>query len=137
MFVDSVSYTENLAAGTSLDIRGGIQLWADEVADYNPSNPRYSHFTQVVWKGTTGVGCASTQCNGMLGSGAGDILRVQILSAWQRDRAIRSERPSLSSYQCAECVEGCWKERRSLTLARNEWEPGSRVTNEALLLYQV
>ena len=31
MITDSISDTENLAAGTNLDIRGGIQLWADEV----------------------------------------------------------------------------------------------------------
>ncbi|KAL5634879.1 hypothetical protein ACGC1H_002789 [Rhizoctonia solani] len=30
--------------------------------DYNPSNPQYSHWTQVVWKSTTKLGCAVKQC---------------------------------------------------------------------------
>ena len=32
-------------------------------AQYNASNPQPSHFTQVVWKGTTQVGCAVATCN--------------------------------------------------------------------------
>ena len=29
---------------------------------YNPNNPTYSHFTQMVWKATTQLGCAVTTC---------------------------------------------------------------------------
>ncbi|KAJ2914240.1 hypothetical protein MD484_g6174, partial [Candolleomyces efflorescens] len=61
-------YGENLAAGTNLGIRAAIKLWTDEVSDYNPANPTFSHFTQVVWKGTTQVGCAVQTCTGILGS---------------------------------------------------------------------
>ena len=32
-------------------------------AEYNPENPVPSHFTQVVWKETTDVGCALQVCN--------------------------------------------------------------------------
>lgn len=35
------------------------------VADYDPINPVPSHFTQVVWKETTEVGCAVQRCNGI------------------------------------------------------------------------
>jgi len=51
---------ENLAAGFST-ITSAIQAWNDEAKDYTPGS--YSHWTQVVWKGTTQVGCAMTQCD--------------------------------------------------------------------------
>jgi len=35
------------------------------LAEYNPNNPVPSHFTQVVWKGTTQVGCAVSTCSGI------------------------------------------------------------------------
>ena len=79
--------SENLAAGTGsgFGIREAIGLWADEVcgcrailvldlwtdvtlvfpASYNPNNPQASHFTQVVWKATNELGCASAVCNGI------------------------------------------------------------------------
>lgn len=55
---------ENLSAfaGTDSDIRAGIVLWEDEAKDYDPANPTYSHFTQLVWKSTREVGCAKASC---------------------------------------------------------------------------
>jgi len=40
-----------------------VTPWYDEIKDYNYGNPRNSrgvigHFTQVVWKNTTKLGCA-------------------------------------------------------------------------------
>ncbi|QRW09478.1 cysteine-rich Secretory family protein [Ceratobasidium sp. AG-Ba] len=32
------------------------------LSDHNPSNPQPSHWTQVVWKGTTKVGCYMATC---------------------------------------------------------------------------
>ncbi|CAA7266609.1 unnamed protein product [Cyclocybe aegerita] len=61
------AFGENLAAGTgsSYSIAQAIKSWTDEVVDYNPNNPSPSHFTQVVWKGTTQVGCAVQSCSGI------------------------------------------------------------------------
>ncbi|CAE6420054.1 unnamed protein product, partial [Rhizoctonia solani] len=54
---------QNLAAGTSNPSAAtAIGWWNAESKDYNPSNPQYSHWTQVVWKSTTKPGCAMKQC---------------------------------------------------------------------------
>ncbi|KDQ16639.1 hypothetical protein BOTBODRAFT_172759 [Botryobasidium botryosum FD-172 SS1] len=46
-------------------------LWADEAAEYDPAIPKYSHFTQMVWKSTTQMGCAVAYCDGISGPGKG------------------------------------------------------------------
>lgn len=54
---------ENLAAGTGdYPIASGILAWTNEVTEYDPANPVASHFTQVVWKSTTQIGCAVAAC---------------------------------------------------------------------------
>ncbi|WWC73563.1 uncharacterized protein I206_107535 [Kwoniella pini CBS 10737] len=57
-------YGENLAAGAGggYSITDGFDSWANEASQYDPSNPQYSHFTQVVWKATTEIGCAAVSC---------------------------------------------------------------------------
>lgn len=60
-------YGENLAAGTGdYTIPSAMQLWADEASSYNASNPEFSHFTQMVWKSTTELGCAVATCNDLV-----------------------------------------------------------------------
>jgi len=46
------------------------------IADYDPKNPTYSHFTQVVWKGTTQVGCAVATCSGIFDASYGVCFTV-------------------------------------------------------------
>ncbi len=61
---------ENLAAGTigALDPAGSVAMWADEEKLYRFPNGGFSmktgHFTQLVWRATTHVGCGHSQCNG-------------------------------------------------------------------------
>jgi uncharacterized protein YkwD len=63
-------YGENLAAGTEgvLDPEATVKMWYDEIAKYKFPDGGFSmetgHFTQVVWRGTTQVGCGHAQCKG-------------------------------------------------------------------------
>ncbi|EDR15062.1 uncharacterized protein LACBIDRAFT_228207, partial [Laccaria bicolor S238N-H82] len=65
--------TENLAAGTgsAYNIAAAVKSWTDEVSEYNSNNPVPSHFTQVVWKGTSQVGCAVKLCDGIFDASFG------------------------------------------------------------------
>ncbi|KAJ4393099.1 hypothetical protein N0V93_002306 [Gnomoniopsis smithogilvyi] len=58
-------YGENLALGCT-EVSGCVDMWAAEARQYNYSNPSFSeetgHFTQLVWKDTTTVGCGSRLC---------------------------------------------------------------------------
>ncbi|CUA67490.1 Fruiting body protein SC7 [Rhizoctonia solani] len=67
------SFGENLAAGTSLGAAAAVKMWTDEASEYNAANPQYSHFTQVVWKATTEVGCAVKTCNNILSGYSGAV----------------------------------------------------------------
>jgi len=64
-------FGENLAGATAgvLDGSGVTKMWYDEVKLYNFKSGGFSmetgHFTQLVWRGTTQVGCAKAACNGM------------------------------------------------------------------------
>jgi uncharacterized protein YkwD len=59
------SYGENLGLGYTTT--GVVEAWYDEISYYDYSNPAGSHFTQVVWKSTTQLGCATKQCGSYWG----------------------------------------------------------------------
>jgi hypothetical protein len=65
------TFGENLAAGSTgtLDAEAVVQMWYDEVAKYRFPNGGFSaetgHFTQVVWRGTSRIGCGRSQCKGL------------------------------------------------------------------------
>lgn len=60
---------QNLAAGASTATtvsqsgQAIVNAWMAEEKDYDPSNPTYSHFTQVVWKATSELGCYQSKCD--------------------------------------------------------------------------
>ncbi|KAK3349888.1 SCP-like extracellular protein [Lasiosphaeria hispida] len=58
-------YGENIALGCA-DARGCVELWGEERGAYDFGAPGFAdgtgHFTQLVWKATTDVGCARRWC---------------------------------------------------------------------------
>ena len=62
-------YGENLALGYGLT--GAVDAWYNEISKYNYDDPGYSpqtgHFTQVVWKDSTEVGCGYKYCGSYWG----------------------------------------------------------------------
>ena len=67
-------YGENLFKGTKgyYTVSDAIDSWGAEKKDYNYSKNKCKpgavcgHYTQIVWKNTTKVGCAQIECNGMV-----------------------------------------------------------------------
>ncbi|MEQ9288189.1 MAG: pathogenesis-related family 1 protein [Cyclobacteriaceae bacterium] len=67
-------FGENLFKGTKgyYTVEDAIDSWAGEKKDYNYSKNKCKsgavcgHYTQLVWKNTTEVGCAQIECNGMV-----------------------------------------------------------------------
>ena len=62
-------YGENLYCSTGIinDPGAVVNSWAAENKFYNPSNGKCKggecgHYTQIVWRGTTEVGCAMVRC---------------------------------------------------------------------------
>lgn len=64
-------YGENIAAGFSTTAEA-IQAWYNEKNVYSYEHPGFSkktgHFTQMVWKSSTKLGCAKAVCNGANGT---------------------------------------------------------------------
>ncbi|GAA5802091.1 hypothetical protein HPULCUR_007551 [Helicostylum pulchrum] len=75
----SCVWGHNVLKGTGQNIAYGypsmksvIDAWYNEVSDYNYNSGSSfggvtGHFTQVVWKGTTEIGCAATYCDNLGG----------------------------------------------------------------------
>jgi uncharacterized protein YkwD len=64
-------YGENLSFFAPVGSSGPDEVatgWYSEVSEYNFTNGSFGfntgHFTQVVWRGTTAMGCARSRCNG-------------------------------------------------------------------------
>ncbi|MBD1913481.1 MULTISPECIES: CAP family protein [unclassified Leptolyngbya] len=60
-----VSYTTASSIDAETLANGAVKSWYDEVSKYDYGNPGFSpetgHFTQVVWKGSTELGCGTAQ----------------------------------------------------------------------------
>ncbi|KAJ7087402.1 CAP domain-containing protein [Mycena crocata] len=59
-------YGENIVAATgNFPIAAAIKQFTLDKSDYDAANPTYNHWTQVVWKSTTQLGCAVARCSGV------------------------------------------------------------------------
>ncbi len=65
------AFGENLAAGTSSAFSPDaiVQMWYRELEDYRFARGSFSmktgHFTQLVWRSTSMVGCGVSECDGL------------------------------------------------------------------------
>ncbi|KAJ7167512.1 CAP domain-containing protein [Mycena filopes] len=67
--LDGTPYGENVVAGTGhFPVADAMQQFVLDESDFDGST--LNHFTQVVWKATTQLGCAVAQCPGVFDSGA-------------------------------------------------------------------
>lgn len=68
---------ENLAAGYRTP-RGACLAWAKEEENYTPGewSADVGHFTQMVWKSSTSVGCGWEECPDLLQEGLTQVLLV-------------------------------------------------------------
>lgn len=64
-------YGENLATGYR-NVHNAVVAWYNEKQHYHHDNPGFSlatgHYTQMVWRSTTEIGCAYVVCNGINGT---------------------------------------------------------------------
>jgi uncharacterized protein YkwD len=70
---DDTDYGENLywSSGKPFSPRGAVDSWGSEIEDYNDEligqeKAVVGHYTQIVWRTTTEVGCAAFQCGSAL-----------------------------------------------------------------------
>ncbi|TFG89071.1 MAG: hypothetical protein E4H18_00935 [Hyphomicrobiales bacterium] len=65
---DANGYGENLYWGTRTTSTSAVDWWYNEIQKYDFANPVYSndvaHFTQLVWKSSTQLGCGVALCGG-------------------------------------------------------------------------
>ncbi|KAJ4479223.1 CAP domain-containing protein [Lentinula aciculospora] len=72
--LSEIPYGENLAAATgSFSVNAAVESFmGDDEDTYDPSEPTFSDFTQIVWKNTTTLGCAyNTQCGNIFPANPG------------------------------------------------------------------
>ena len=64
-------YGENLVAG-SANATASVEVWGNEGKNYDFAAGQFTegtgHFTQLVWKATTTVGCGRANCSGEHGT---------------------------------------------------------------------
>uniref|UniRef100_J3MIB7 SCP domain-containing protein n=1 Tax=Oryza brachyantha TaxID=4533 RepID=J3MIB7_ORYBR len=70
---NNYQYGENLAAGQTLTAAEAVNMWVAEKSSYDYASnscvggKMCGHYTQVVWRDTTAVGCAGVVCGGNRG----------------------------------------------------------------------
>jgi len=83
---------ENLYAhsGTSGNIQNAVRMWVDEESNYqydtvgSKQNGVVGHYTQVIWGGTTKVGCAVHYCSPIIKKDGSSLFTGEIITCQYR-----------------------------------------------------
>ncbi|KAK7470364.1 hypothetical protein VKT23_001791 [Stygiomarasmius scandens] len=66
-------YGENMVAATGdFPVSAAVQTFISDQSAYDPAHPVYNHFTQVVWRNTTELGCGLAKCNNIFDPSKGE-----------------------------------------------------------------
>lgn len=78
--LSDTQYGENIVAATGdFSINDAVRTFLSDKDEYSPENPVYNHWTQVVWKSTTEIGCSISSCDGIFGPEYGTATLVVCL----------------------------------------------------------
>jgi hypothetical protein len=115
---------ENLAWGTGefSSAKSSVDRWYNEISQYNFAAPGYNsatgHFTQVIWRATTQIGCGSATCSGQTlwvcrYSPAGNITSPagQFASNVPKTCSPVPQPTGTSIQACRDCQTNCAKKR--------------------------
>ncbi|KAK8034035.1 SCP-like extracellular protein [Apiospora rasikravindrae] len=100
-------YGENLALGCA-NATSCVEAWGDERRDYDFGKGDFGestgHFTQLVWKNTTSVGCGARMCGGGSGDAKGWYL---VCEYWPRGNVIGQFGDQVQAQEGALGRRGC------------------------------
>jgi len=70
-------YGENMVAGSgTFSATAAVSVWADSQSDYDATSPAPTHWSQIVWKSTTRVGCSTSICPRIIPGSGTAVLHV-------------------------------------------------------------
>ncbi|KAG8731435.1 hypothetical protein FRC11_004170 [Ceratobasidium sp. 423] len=115
---------QNLYAGTrNPTAADAVGAWNAESKDYNPEDTKPSHWTQVVWKDTTKLGCALKQC------GPGTIFDAKYITCPLCEDSRSPSNLICHAHTRRQCknyhidVEACIRRNKKIEAARTElWD---------------
>eukprot|EP00158_Paraphelidium_tribonemae_P002347 Partr_v1_DN25292_c0_g1_i2_m16541 putative GLI pathogenesis-related 2 len=101
---DTTGFGENIfmtAQEGSAAEEEAVEAWYNEISLYDFNNPVFGestgHFTQLVWKDSTKVGCAAVKCDGLYSGTPGTFVVCQYQNAGNVDGEFATNVPALAT----------------------------------------